>query len=211
MPPDGPETQDGARAAGTRGIPPPADGLVPPPVTWRGDALSSKPPFGALALQQGGHCRLVCQPAAPPKLSERWALWPAPEARGHGAQRPRQGRGTAGARSRFLNDVLRQDGQPALAVKGVAITLATATTGAPLYDHTLSTNHRLRTEHGAQVAQGGRGRWKSANENPNGLKPKGDHREPHGGHGKQYRAVPRLSRNLLACLCHTGLAWSAES
>ena len=62
----------------------------------------------------------------------------------------------------------------------------------------------------AQVAQAGRGRWKSENENNNVLKTKGYHLEHNFGHGKQYLSATMLSLNLLAFLFHTVMEWSDE-
>jgi hypothetical protein len=87
--------------------------------------------------------------------------------------------------SRFINDVLRQDGTQARAVHGVALTVLQAKTGAQRSANPFLTKHRLSAENVAQVAQAGRGRWKIANENTNVLKTTGYHLEHNLGHGKQ--------------------------
>ena len=92
---------------------------------------------------------------------------------------------TAVAIYRFIHEVLRQDGTPALAVNGVEMTVVNAKTGAQLYYNTFSTKHRLSPANVAQVAPAGRGRWKSANANNNVLKTKGYPLAHHFGHGKQ--------------------------
>jgi hypothetical protein len=210
MPQDGHEKQDCEQAAGKRWLTHQADTLVPPHVTLLGDDLYSKQPFCALALQQGFNFILVCKPDSHPKLYERLAFWQAQEAIAQWEQRQRQGRVTEVARYRFINDVLLQDGQQALSVNWVEITLANAKTGEQLYYNTFITNHRLSPENVAQVAQAGRGRWKIENENNNVLKTKGYHLEHNFGHGKQYLSATMLSLNLLAFLFHTVLEWRDE-
>lgn len=210
MPQDGHDKQDCEHAAGKRWITQHASTLVPHQVTLMGDDLSSKAPFCALALQQGFNFILVCKPDSHPKLYERLAFWQAQGAIAQCAQRRRQGRVTAVAIYRFINDVLLQDGKPALSVNGVEMTVVNAKTGAQLYYNTFITNHRLSAENVAQVAHAGRGRWKIANANNNVLKTKGYHVEHNFGHGKQYLSATLLSLNLLAFLFHTVLEWSDE-
>jgi hypothetical protein len=88
--------------------------------------------------------------------------------------------------------------------------VANAKTGEQLYYNTFITNHLLSPDNVAQVAQAGRGRWKSENENNNVLKTKGYHLEHNFGHGKQYLSATMLSLNLLAFLFHTVMQWSDE-
>jgi hypothetical protein len=68
MPQDGHVKQDCEQAAGTRWMTHQAATLVPHHVTLLGDALYSKAPFCALALQQGFNFILVCKPDSPPKV-----------------------------------------------------------------------------------------------------------------------------------------------
>jgi hypothetical protein len=125
-------------------------------------------------------------------------------------QRQRKGAVTEVLLYRFLNNVLLQDGKQTLSVNWVEITVANAKTGEQLYYNTFITNHRLSADNVAQVAQAGRGRWKSENENNNVLKTKGYHLEHNFGHGKQYLSATMLSLNLLAFLFHTVMQWSDE-
>jgi hypothetical protein len=92
MPQDGHATQDCEQAAGKRWIQHHAATLVPPHVTWLGDALSSKEPFCSLALQPGFNFIVVCQPDSHPKGYKRLAFWQAQGAIAHRAQRCRHGR-----------------------------------------------------------------------------------------------------------------------
>jgi hypothetical protein len=179
-------------------------------VTLLGDDLYSKQPFCSLALHQGFKFILVCKPDSHPKFYERLAFWQAQDAIAQCEQRQRQGRLTEVAIYRFINDVLLQDGKQALSVNWVEITVANAKTGEQLYYNTFITNHHLRAQNVAQVAQAGRGRWKIENENNNVLKTKGYHLEHNFGHGKQYLSATLLSLNVLAFLFHTVLEWSDE-
>jgi len=210
MPQDGHEKQDCEQAAGKRWITHHADALVPHHVTLLGDDLYSKQPFCALALHQGFNFILVCKPDSHPKFYDRLAFWQAQDAITQCEQRQRKGRVTEVTLYRFINDVLLQDGKQRLSVNWVEMTVVQAQTGEQLYYNTFITHHRLSAENVAQVAQAGRGRWKSENENNNVLKTKGYHLEHNFGHGKQYLSATMLSLNLLAFLCHTVLEWSDE-
>ena len=210
MPQDGHAKQDCEQAAGKRWITQHASTLVPHHVTLMGDDLYSKEPFCSLALHQGFNFILVCKPDSHPKFYERLAFWQAQGAIAQYEQRHRKGRLTEVVSYRFINNVLLQDGKPALAVNGVEMTGVNAKTGEQLYYNPFITNHRLSVANVAQVAQAGRGRWKIENENNNVLKTKGYHLEHNFGHGKQSLSATLLSLNLLAFLFHTVLEWSAE-
>ena len=210
MPQDGHAQQDCEQAAGKRWLTQHASTLVPHHVTLLGDDLYSKAPFCAWALHQGFNFILVGKPDSHPKLYDRLAFWQAQGAIAQYAQRRRKGRLTEVARYRFINEVLLQDGKHALAVHWVEMTVVNAKTGEQLSDNTFITNHRLRAENVAQVAQAGRGRWKIENENNNVLKTKGYHLEHNFGHGKQYLSATMRSLHLLAFLFHTVLEWSDE-
>ena len=210
MPQDGHGKQDCEQAAGKRWLAQHGAALAPHHVTLLGDDLYSKQPFCALALNQGFNFILVCKPDSHPKLYERLAFWQAQDAMAACEQRCRKGRVTEVTRYRFVNDVLLQDGPQALSVNWVELTVIDAQTGEQLYYNTFITNHRLRADNVAQVAQAGRGRWKVDNENNNVLKTKGYHLEHNFGHGKQYLSATMLSLNLLAFLFHTVLEWSDE-
>jgi hypothetical protein len=211
MPQDGQEKQDGEQAAGKRWRQPQAATLVPHPVTWLGDDLYSQAPFCSLALQQGCNFLLVCQPDSHPTFYKRLAFWQAQGAIAQREQRCRHGRLTEVPLSRFINDVLLQDGKHARFVKWVEMTVLNTKTGAQLYYNTFITTHRLSAENVAHVAQAGRGRWKIDNDNNNVLKTTGYHLEHNFGHGKQYLAATMRSLNLVAFLFHTVLEWSDES
>jgi hypothetical protein len=138
----------------------------------------------------------VCQPASHATLYERLTFWQAQDAMAACEQRRKTGRLTEVVRYRFLNEVLLQEGSQALAAHGLEITVVHAKTGEQLYYHPFITNHHLRAETVAPVAQAGRGRWKAENENHHVLKTKGYHVEHNFGHGQQYLSATMRSLNL---------------
>jgi hypothetical protein len=210
MPQDGHDKQDCEQAAGKRWLMQHGATLAPHHVTLLGDDLYSKEPFCSLALEQGFNFILVCKPDSHRKFYERLAFWQEQGLMAQCEQRQRKGAVTEVLLYRFLNNVLLQDGKQTLSVNWVKITVANAKTGEQLYYNTFITNHRLSADNVAQVAQAGRGRWKSENENNNVLKTKGYHLEHNFGHGKQYLSATMLSLNLLAFLFHTVMQWSDE-
>jgi hypothetical protein len=111
---------------------------------------------------------------------------------------------------RYLNDVLLRSGDDALSVNGFDLTVVNAKTGEQLYHSSCITNHRLTADNVVDIAQAGRGRWKSENENNHVLKTKGYHLEHNFGHGKPYLSAFLRRLNLLAFLFHTVLEWSDD-
>ena len=211
MPQDGQAQPDGEQEAGKRWISKAAQVVAPQPVTILGDDRYSQQPFCALALPQGLHCILTCQPDSHATLSARLAFWQANDgiaalgmaALGMAASRQCGGIGTSmtcacvrvtmpyrsiGSRSRSSMP------QPA----NTSLTTAVS----PIIAYTRTTF--------ADVAQAGRGRWKSENEKTNVLKTKGDHLEHNFGHGQHYLSAFLLSLNLLAFLFHTVVEWSDD-
>jgi hypothetical protein len=195
MPQDGQDKQEGEQAASTRWLRRQAAVLAPPPVPLRGDDRYSQPPCCALALAQGCNGIRVCTPASHAKRYERLAFWPAQDAMTACAQRRQTGRLPAGGRYRFINEVVLQEGSPALAAHGRELTVVHAKTGAQLYYNTFLTKHHLSAETVALVAQAGRGRWQGENEHHNVRKTKGYHGEHNFGHGTQYLSATMLSLN----------------
>jgi len=175
-----------------------------------GDDLYSKQPFCALAQQQGFNFLLVCKPDSHATLYERLAFWQANDGIAELERRRWNGRFTEVMLYRYINDVLLRGGDDAVSVNWFELTIVSAKTGAQLYHNSFITNHRLRADNVAEVAQAGRGRWKIENENNNVLKTKGYHLEHNFGHGQQYLSAFMLSLNLLAFLFHTVLEWSDE-
>jgi hypothetical protein len=210
MPQDGHDKQDCEQAAGKRWLTTHAQAVASYQVTLLGDDLYSKQPFCALARQHRFNFIWVCKPDSHPKFYERLAFWQANDGMAELEHRRWNGRFTEVMVYRYINDVLLRGGDDAMAVNWFERRIVSAKTGEQLYHNSFITNHRLRADNVAEVAQAGRGRWKIENENNNVLKTKGDHLEHNFGHGQQYLAAFMLSLNLLAFLFHTVLEWSDE-
>jgi hypothetical protein len=207
MPQDRHDKQDCERAAGKRWMDQHAKQVAAHGVTLLGDDLYSNQPWCALALQHGFNFLFVCQPDSHATLYERLAFWQANDAIKACERRRFNGRFTAVMQYRYINEVFLRGSRDALSVNWFEITVVHAKTGEQLYPNSFITNHDLRAESIADVAQAGRGRWKIENENNNVLKTKGYHIEHNFGHGKKYLAAFMLSLNLLAFLFHTVLEW----
>ena len=210
MPQDGQAKQDCEQGAGKRWLRTHAKVVAPHQVTLLGDDLYSKQPFCALALQQGCHFILTCKPDSHVTLYERLAFWQANDGMTALQRRHWNGRFTEVRLYRYINDVRLRDGDDALSIHGFEGTVVNAKTGEQLYHNSFITNHRLRVDNVADVAQAGRGRWKIDNENNNVLKTKGYHLEHNFGHGQQYLSALLRSLNLLAFLFHPVLEWSDD-
>ena len=76
-------------------------------------------------------------------------------------------------------------------------------TGEQIYKNSWVTNHTVDTNCVAGIAQTGRIRWKSENENNNVLTTKGYHAKHNFGHGEEHLANTFLTLNILAFLIHT--------
>ena len=149
----------------------------------------------------------MCKPELHATLYERLDFWQAHDMIQEVEQRHVNGRFAEITRCRYINNVLLKNGQDALSVNWLEMTLVNARTGEQLYYNSWITNHQLREDHVVEVAQAGRGRWKVENENNNVLKTKGYHIEHNFGHGKKYLSSFMLSLNLLAFLFHTVMEW----
>ena len=114
-------------------------------------------------------------------LSERLAFWQANDGMAVLERRQWHGRFTEVRRYRYINDVRLRDGDDALSVNWFAITVVKAKTGEQLYHNSFITDHRLHADNIADIAQAGRGRWKSENGNNTVLKTKGYHLEHNFG------------------------------
>ncbi len=128
MPQDGHAKQDCEQMAGKRWIRHHAQALAPHHVTLLGDDLYSKQPFCALALAQGFNFIVVCKPDSHPKLYERVAFWQANDGITACERRHWNGRFTAVALYRFLNDVLLLEGQEVTTIALSRITRSRLTT-----------------------------------------------------------------------------------
>ena len=75
--------------------------------------------------------------------------------------------------------------------------------GKVTYRNSFITDLKVSRDNVAELAAGGRSRWKIENETFNVLKTKGYNLEHNFGHGKQHLATTLAILNLLAFGCHT--------
>lgn len=104
---------------------------------------------------------------------------------------------------RFAKLVPLRNGNDALQVNWLELTITHEKTGEVLYQNSFVTNHNVTNTKVVQIAEVGRTRWKIENENNNTLKTKGYHLEHNFGHGQQDLANVLATLNILAFLIHT--------
>ena len=104
---------------------------------------------------------------------------------------------------RFARLVPLRNGNEALQVNWLELTITHEKTGEVLYQNSFVTNHNVTNTKVVQIAEVGRTRWKIENENNNTLKTKGYHLEHNFGHGQQDLANVLATLNILAFLIHT--------
>ena len=90
------------------------------------------------------------------------------------------------------------------------MTIVNDVTGELLYRNAWATNHIVNASSVADVAAGGRSRWKVENEGINVLKNQGYHFEHNFGHGKKHLSNVLLCFLLLAFLMHSVLHLTCE-
>ena len=174
-------------------------------VTLLGDDLFSRQPMCEAAIAQGFNFIFVCLPESHPTLYDWIAFNTA-----NGNIKTLEGQQNNGQTDevwqvRYLNDVPLRADTPTLSVNWCELTVTRLSDGKVLYLNSWVTYHPLTPENVSKVAEAGRCRWKTENENHNVLKTQGYHLEHNFGHGKQYLATFLLSLNLLAFLFHTVL------
>lgn len=103
----------------------------------------------------------------------------------------------------YIENVPLRDGEDALLVNFIEVTVKDRQTEKQLYHNAFITNHPLTDETLPIIIDCGRARWKIENENNNTLKTQGYHLEHNFGHGKKYLASLLATMNILAFLFHT--------
>ena len=204
-PQDGTEKQDCELRAAERWLKRNGSRFPPGSLTFLGDDLYCHQPFCTLVLAAHQHFAFTCKPDSHPALYQEIDLLSKVGGVSEVSQRRWNGQHYELWRYRYaLRVPLRADGQP-LYVNWCEVTITDATTGELLYHNAWATDHAL-TESGLHdFVTAARTRWKSENENNNGLKNYGYHLEHNFGHGQQYLALVLIRLNLLAFLFHTVL------
>jgi hypothetical protein len=206
-PQDGAEKQDCERNAAKRWLARHGPTVAHLRPVYLGDDLFACQPIVAAIQQTGGNFILTCKPSSHQTITEYL----------HGAKlaEHRQTVCKRGKRTttiyRWLSGVPLRATADALLVNWLSIEIRNAA-GKRTYYNSFITDLPVTPNTVAELAAGGRARWKIENETFNVLKTNGYNLEHNFGHGKQTLASLFLTLNLLAFAFHTTallavLAW----
>lgn len=153
-------------------------------------------------LKQGFHFILACKPSSHRSLYESLEV----DRKGGFVETLRRrewtGREHLIYEYQFCNELPLRDGEDALEVNWMQLTITVEQTGEQRYRNSFITDFMINAANVENLAEEGRTRWKVENENNNTLKTKGYHFEHNFGHGKKYLSETLLTLNLLAFLFH---------
>ncbi len=171
--------------------------------TLLGDDLFSKQPMCEQALKNRLNFIFVCKPSSHPTLFE----WVEQLEKGGDLNtktvRRWNGRFYETYIYKYANDVPLRDGDDALDVNWIDITVMNETDNKTLYHNSFITNHKITEKKADAVAAAGRCRWKVENEDINTLKNHGYNLEHNYGHGEKFLSSLLASLILIAFLFHT--------
>lgn len=165
---------------------------------YLGDDLFSRQPICEAVRETDGHFLFVCKPDSHPAIEE-FRVGIVLDER---VERIRRGKQYATHRYRWLCDVPLRGDAKAMSVNWLDIEITDAK-GAITYRNSFITDLPVHRDNVAELAAGGRARWKIENETFNVLKTKGYNLEHNFGHGKQHLASTLATLNLLAFAFHT--------
>lgn len=205
LPQDGDKKQDSELKAAKRWLSKTAPKYSPLGVTILGDDLFAHEPFCRELLENGYNFILVCKPDSH-KILYEWLK---------GITREKVETRFDGKKHQvytyhYVEGVPLKDGEDALPVNFVEVTVTDRKTGKQLYHNAFVTNHPVNEKTVGLIVDCGRARWKIENENNNTLKRQGYHLEHNFGHGKKHLASLLATLNILAFLFHTMLEYMNE-
>jgi hypothetical protein len=210
-PQDGCEKQDSEVAAAKRWINAHKEEFGELSVTLLGDDLYSRQPMCEEIIAAGMNFIFTCLPTSHTAL---YQVLKHLESQGE-VKELRMEKWNKSSKEiysyRYVNQISLRDTQPAINVNWCELIVTRESDGKILYENAFTTRHELNEETVPLVAEAGRCRWKTENENHNILKTKGYHLEHNFGHGQEHLAASLLSLNLLAFLFHTVLHLSDEA
>jgi hypothetical protein len=119
----------------------------------------------------------------------------------------REGKNWYIATYEYANKVPLRDGEDAIDVNFVQVTIREKTTGKFVGIHSYATDFFLTQENCIEIASTGRRRWKSENEGNNTLANNGYHLKHSFGHGEQNESHNFVLLNLIAFMMHVILAY----
>jgi hypothetical protein len=204
VPQDGSEKQDCERAAAKRWLAEHGRRFAEYTLTYLGDDLYANQPLCELIAETyHQYFIFTCKPESHVGLYEWIAFLDKNQEVVEISERHWNGKHGEIWCYRFANQVPLRNGEDALAVNWLELTITNEKTGKVLYHNSFVTNHLITPTNPALIAKVGRTRWKIENENNNTLKTKGYHLEHNFGHGQQDLANVLATLNILAFLIHT--------
>ena len=176
---------------------------------WLGDDLFSRQPICQAVLEAGGHFLFVCKPDSHKAIEEfrRGIVLDTL------TRRVRHGKQSVTHKYQWLTGIPLRGDEKSITVNWLMIEILNAA-GEVTYRNSFITDLAVNAGNVADLAAGGRARWKIENETFNVLKTRGYNLEHNFGHGKQNLSAVLAILNLLAFACHTvcdlaGRAWRA--
>ena len=198
VPQDGHDKQDCESMAARRWLAAHGPSYARLDPVYLGDDLYSRQPICQAVRAAGGHFLFVCKPSSHPTIAEYLTGIELPEL----THRVKHGRQRFTHTYRWICDVPLRDGADAMTVNWLMIEIRNAADEVT-YRNSFITDLDVGRDNVAELAAGGRARWKIENESFNVLKTKGYNLEHNFGHGKQHLATVLAILNLLAFACHT--------
>ena len=170
-----------------------------------GDDLFSREPFCNLLSEHGFRFILLCKPSSHTTLYQYVAELEQEDGVTVISQRKWNGQFHELHTYRYANNLPIKQGDDALSVNWVELTVINTKTQEILYKNSFISDFKIDRTNVQPIVEAGRTRWKVENENNNVLKTKGYHLEHNFGHGNEFLANTLLTLNLAAFLAHTFL------
>ncbi|MCI5119631.1 MAG: ISNCY family transposase [Candidatus Electrothrix sp. AUS4] len=170
-----------------------------------GDDLFSRDPFCKLLLELGFRFILICKPSSHTTLYQYLAELEKKDGITIISQRKWNGKFHELHTYRYANNLPIKQGDDALSVNWVELTVINTKTQEILYKNSFITDFKIDRTNVQSIVQAGRTRWKVENENNNVLKTKGYHLDHNFGYGNKFLSNTLLTLNLVAFLAHTFL------
>jgi hypothetical protein len=197
-PQDGTEKQDCERSAAKRWLAAHGDRVKALRPVYLGDDLFACQPMAEAIAGAGGDFLLTAKPASHKALHD---FMQGAQLDEHTVTQKTTGKRLT-HRYRWFEDAPLRDGQDAMLVNWVGVTITDAK-GHVTYDNAFVTSLPVTRDIVAEIVACARARWKIENESFNVLKSNGYHFEHNFGHGKQNLAMMFAAMNLLAFALHT--------
>ncbi len=170
-----------------------------------GDDLFSRDPFCNLLLKLGFRFILICKLSSHTTLYQYLAELEKKDGITIISRRKWNGKFHELHTYRYANNLPIKQGDDALSVNWVELTVINTKTQEILYKNSFITDFKIDRTNVQSIVQAGRTRWKVENENNNVLKTKGYHLDHNFGHGNKFLSNTLLTLNLVAFLAHTFL------